>query len=66
MKTTCPECGVDPNELTAQIDRLREELLELKDQLRAARKLADELAAMVDLPDSIKEALNSGDGTYRP
>ena len=29
-KNACPECGVDVNELTAEIDRLREELLKLQ------------------------------------
>ena len=27
-KNACPECGVDVNELTAEIDRLRDELFE--------------------------------------
>ena len=30
MSAICPECGVDVNELTAEIDRLREELLKLQ------------------------------------
>ena len=29
----CPECGVDPNELTAEIDRLKEELFERKNEM---------------------------------
>ena len=29
-ENACPECGVDVNELTAEIDKLRKELLKLQ------------------------------------
>ena len=32
-ENACPECGVDVNELTAEIERLKQELLELKGEL---------------------------------
>lgn len=35
-------------------------------EITRLRKELDDLRSQQDLPDSIKEALNSGDGTYRP